>query len=164
MIVVLEKTTLDDLIVRYNNSEVNVDITINSELEIVSYSNMGKTVLTLLKDMHDKIVILDEYYLFQTPVFSKAYKQYAVENNLWFVLMTREETSRQRKQEGKLVNTLSLLSYSVYSIYKLVMKDNIITNQPYYAYPNYTKISNIDCILVEDTTAGYCLVISSKNY
>ena len=148
------KTTLDELVISYTNNDSALDVKITSDLEVVSFSNMGKNVTVLIKDLHDKIIILDEYFLFKTPVFAKAYKTYAVTNNLWFVLMTRETISRAQKSQ-KDVNTLGMLSYSVFSIYKLVNENGIITNKVYYDYPIYEDINKFDCILVEDTTSGY---------
>lgn len=148
------KTTLDDLIISYTNNDSALDVKIKSDLDIISFSNMGKNVPLLIKDLHDKIIILDEYYLFKTSVFAKAYKTYAVKNNLWFVLMTRETLSRAQKSQ-KDVNTLGMLSYSVFSIYKLVNENGVIKNAVYYDYPSYDEKLKLDCILVEDTTSGY---------
>lgn len=157
----MEQEKLYWMTISYTNNDSALDVKIKSDLDIISFSNMGKNVPLLIKDLHDKIIILDEYYLFKTSVFAKAYKTYAVKNNLWFVLMTRETLSRAQKSQ-KDVNTLGMLSYSVFSIYKLVNENGVIKNAIYYDYPRYDEKLKLDCILVEDTTSGYDFFKNSK--
>lgn len=117
------------------------------------YSIVTSTLESWKRDItgsKNSIIVMDEFDVFCQPEFCTYYKDYAVKNNLWFVVIARIDSVY-------VTNHYKNMSYSVLSMYTLMTKDNITYNIPlfYYFLQKYKQGLTFDSILVEDSKAGY---------
>ena len=80
---------------------------------------------TLISGSTDRILIFDDLDIVETARFADMYVKYAVLNNLYFIVIAREDVS--------LVST-GRLSYSTNSIYKMIKDGNTHYLERYYTY------------------------------
>lgn len=150
------KTVLYDLVEIYNRDNTS-GVTINSKLpvKVCPLSDWKDTI----RNKSNTIFICDEFDVICEAKFSEYYSQYAIKNNLWFIISSRIDTRCKNLNYRK-------LSYSVNAMYTLRQKDGILYNVPYYDYSIVRKNNvSIDCVLVEDKNAGFTFFSSMlKHY
>lgn len=94
----------------------------------------------------DSIIIFDDLRLVGSPEFAKAYKDYCVLNNLWFLVMGREDNEEQ-------LQNFYHLSYCMNNIFEMVHEGTTYTLKKYYKFPALER--EPDIILTEDSKAGF---------
>lgn len=150
------KTVLYDLVDIYNSDTTSgVEISSSLAVNVCPISNWEK----IISQSKNIILICDEFDVICEPKFSEYYSQYAIKNNLWFIISSRMDTRYKNLNYRK-------LSYSVNAMYTLRKKDGILYNVPYYDYSIVRKNNvSIDCVLVEDKKAGFTFFSSMiKHY
>ena len=135
------KTYLYNLL---NSARTDSDIRVKSTYDYVLTSY--DSIYLLIKESKDKIIIIDDIDVIRGKKFSQHIKNFCVVNNLWFVIMSREDDA---DLEGS-----NRLSFSIDSIYTLQAHGNIYRNVGYYSVIP-VDYSNYDIIVTEDVKAGF---------
>lgn len=103
-----------------------------------------------MSSLKSAVIVLDEFDAVCSDNFCTMYKNLAVQNNLWFIVMTRIEKPKYDRYKR--------LSYSVNALYTVATIDNVHYNVPLYneILTKYkSQLFSFDAVLVEDTKAGY---------
>ena len=115
------KTTLHDMIIAASNDS---DITVISTYTPVTVDTTNYEVT--IKGTKNAIIIVDDLSIIETAEFTGLVKEYFVKNNLWFLIMAREDEES--------LDSSKKLSFSINCIFKFVNRNNIIVNEKYYSF------------------------------
>lgn len=135
------KTTIVDLV---NSSLNDSSISINTNIELYPVTLLSWR--NDIKSLTNKLIIMDDLEVVSTMEFASLVKNYCIKNNLYFLIMCRDDSDT-------IMSGCSFLSYSMNSIYKLVMQNGIHILVPYYKYSADTS-NDYDICIVEDSKAG----------
>lgn len=110
------KTIFYDLLSDFYNNE-DTDINVKSSLPVVT-SNLKRYAqdMQLLKNT---ILIFDDINVIEKQSFSISFQKYAVENNLFILLMSREDNLNLKAQ---------------CSFFQFVNQNNVVANVPFSGY------------------------------
>lgn len=133
------KTTLTELV-----SEEDGLAVIESTYPVVVAANT--TWQSTVAGSTDSIIIFDDLRLVGSPEFAKAYKEYSVSNNLWFLVMGREDNEEQ-------LHNFYHLSYCMNGIFEMVHEGTYYTLKQYYTFPALDREPEV--VLTEDSAAGF---------
>lgn len=133
------KTTLVELL-----QEESYDIVKNTSLPVVIAA--VTTWKIAIQNSKSAIIIFDDLDCVETAEFSSLYHDYAIKNDLYFIIIGRADTITQK-------TSMARLSYSINSIYTIESDGNQYRQKLYYDLPEYS--GKCDAVLVEDTTSGY---------
>lgn len=131
------KTTLVELL-----QDDSYDVEKETSLPIIVAT--ATTWQIVIQGSKSSIIIFDDMDCVETQEFSSLFREYAVENDLYFIIIGRADT---------VTSPMARLSYSVDSIYTIVSDGNQYNQAHYYNLPEYT--GECDSVLIEDTAAGY---------
>ena len=111
-----DKTIFYDLLSDFYNNE-DTDINVKSSLPVVT-SNLKRYAqdMQLLKNT---ILIFDDINVIEKQSFSISFQKYAVENNLFILLMSREDNLNLKAQ---------------CSFFQFVNQNNVVANVPFSGY------------------------------
>jgi hypothetical protein len=135
------KTTFYRLMDLYLRGESSIRLDSTFKVELVSLLN-----LNYVSYMHDSIILVDDLEVIMDDNFVKIIKNDCIKNNLWFVIMSREDAA--------LTNEGARLSFSSNSIYKLVSENKYYYLESLYRH-NFCIDDNHDIVIVEDEKSGY---------
>ncbi len=81
------------------------------------------SIYLLIRESRDKVIIIDDLDVMKDKRFSQYVKKFCEKNNLWFVIMSREDDAN--------LDGSDRLSFGVDSIYTLRMHGNVYRNERY---------------------------------
>lgn len=140
------KTSLANLVSTYNKTN-DSSIFVDSSYPISVIDDLA-TWKNAVPIMHDTIYIFDGLKFAESGLFANMVTKYSISNNLWFIIMTREDSEILNRK-----TVLYSLSYSINSVYTLVgEKDKRLKR--YYGY-TMDNSSTFDYVLTEDKGAGF---------
>lgn len=131
------KTTLVELL-----QDESYDVQKETTLPVVVATTT--TWQAVVRGSKSSIIIFDDMDCTETAEFSTLYKECAINNDLYFIIIGRADTE---------MPAMARLSYSVNSIFTIESVDNQYRQIPYYQLPEYS--GECDDVLVEDTASGY---------
>ena len=99
----------------------------------------------VVRGERDKILIFDDLNVVSTLDFARYYSKYAISNNLYFLIISRESLR---------FDSMKNLSFSSNSIFKLVKNGIYHELEKYYSYGE-SSTSDFEVCVVEDTKKGY---------
>lgn len=153
------KTTFYDMLVQAIN---------RGDETLTLRTNIGITFYTRNSDQNwgsfkDRLIIVDDFYILKDTAFLQLYNK-AVQNNLWFLIMSREDIEDEFKTS---------IAFSTQSLYKMCCDGS-----DYFLAPlldisaSSFEDSKYDAVLIEDERAGFaffkklycdkCKVFTSK--
>lgn len=112
-------------------------------------STTWKDVIVMEKD---KIIIFDDLSVVESAKFSDMYSQYAIKNNLWFIIINRSESIGQDNFKGR------RLSYAVSDIYEMKEYKEKHWLVPAYKLKFVTEDTIFSTCITEDTASGFAFV------
>lgn len=139
------KTTLVDLI-RENSFDLNIE----SDYPVIVGDDTNYEAI--IRGSFRNIIIFDDEDCVGTKKFASLYYEYAVENDLYFLLITREVLDSFDSVQQ---TAFKQLSYSIDSIYELVSNGPNYSLRRFYNIPDYNASLECNSVLVEDSTSGY---------
>ena len=103
-----------------------------------------------MKTQKNRILIVDDSEFCATATFARLIKEHCIENNLWYVIIARDNLSF----EPNSIASLGCLSYSVSSVYEFKTKGINHWLEPFFDIEK-VDYSSIRCIVTEDTNQGF---------
>lgn len=135
------KTTIAELIESKSNDS---SIKVNSNIQC--YVINRTTWEVVVAGVKDALVIFDDLELISSPLFASLVHKYCIRNNLYFLLMCRDDSDD--------LTHVGRLSFSTNSIFKLKTVNGVHLLFPYYEYTK-NNCSTYDLCIVEDEKSGY---------
>lgn len=135
------KTTLYNML---GSSREDNDIIVDTTYDFILAA--VDTYEIMIRESKDAIFIFDDLDVISSASFSDLVKKYGINNNLWFIIMSREDDES--------LNEAKRLSFSINNIFKLSSENGHYTNIKYYNY-SFPQIKHYDKVLIEDTTSGF---------
>lgn len=122
----------------------NSDIMLRSTFPIQLVHSISDIEMILSAKLSDRIIFVDDLDLLVNKSFLALYEK-QIENNYWFIIMSREDLSSDFK---------TTLTFSSNCLYRLECNNNSYTLAPLYNVSNI-ELRIYDCVIVEDSKGGY---------